>query len=140
MGVSEVYFDSLTMFVFFLLTGRWIELRMRDRTAGALDALMRRLPNSVERLKSDGSFERVAVRNLNVGDVVRVLPGEAFPADGTITLGSTNADEALLTGESRPVSKTVGSEVLLVAIISLRLCKCALIRLGKLRAMRKSLR
>jgi P-type Cu2+ transporter len=109
---SEVYFDSLTMFVFFLLTGRWIELRMRDRTAGALDALMRRLPSSVECLKSDGSFERVAVRNLNVGDVVRVLPGEAFPADGTITLGSTNADEALLTGESRPVSKIVGSEAI----------------------------
>jgi P-type Cu2+ transporter len=109
---SEVYFDSLTMFVFFLLTGRWIELRMRDRTAGSLDALMRRLPDSVERRKSDGSFERVAVRNLNVGDVVRVLPGEAFPADGTILLGTTNADEALLTGESRPVSKIVGSEVI----------------------------
>jgi P-type Cu2+ transporter len=109
---SEVYFDSLTMFVFFMLTGRWIELRMRDRTAGSLDALMCRLPSSVERLKSDGSFERVAVRNLNVGDVVRVLPGEAFPADGVITLGNTNADEALLTGESRPVSKTVGSEVI----------------------------
>ena len=109
---SEVYFDSLTMFVFFLLTGRWIELRMRDRTAGSLDALMRRLPSSVELLKADGSFERVAVRRLNVGDVVRVFPGEAFPADGTIMLGDTNADEALLTGESRPVSKTVGSEVI----------------------------
>lgn len=109
---GEVYFDSLTMFVFFLLTGRWIELRMRDRTAGALDALMRRLPNSVDRIKGDGSFERVAVRRLNVGDVVRILPGETFPADGTITLGSTNADEALLTGESRPVAKQVGSEVI----------------------------
>jgi Cu2+-exporting ATPase len=109
---SEVYFDSLTMFVFFLLTGRWIELRMRDRTAGALDALMRRLPSSVERLKSDGSFERIAVRNLSVGDVVRVLPGEAFPADGTLILGATSADEALLTGESRPVSKVVGAEVI----------------------------
>jgi P-type Cu2+ transporter len=109
---SEVYFDSLTMFVFFLLTGRWIELRMRDRTAGALDALMRRLPSSVERLKMDGNFERIAVRNLSVGDVVRVLPGEAFPADGILILGTTNADEALLTGESRPVSKVVGSEVI----------------------------
>ena len=109
---SEVYFDSLTMFVFFLLTGRWIELRMRDRTAGALDALMRRLPNSIDRLKADGSFERVAVRRLNVGDVVRVLPGETFPADGTITLGNTSADEALLTGESRSVAKQVGSEVI----------------------------
>jgi P-type Cu2+ transporter len=109
---SEVYFDSLTMFVFFLLVGRWIELRMRDRTAGSLDALMRRLPISIERLKLDGTFERVAVRNLNVADVVRVLPGEAFPADGTILLGDTNSDEALLTGESRPVSKTIGSEAI----------------------------
>ena len=109
---SEVYFDSLTMFVFFLLTGRWIELRMRDRTAGALDALMRRLPSSVDRIKGDGSFERVAVRRLNVGDIVRVLPGETFPADGTITLGNTSADEALLTGESRSVAKQIGSEVI----------------------------
>ena len=109
---SEVYFDSLTMFVFFLLTGRWIELRMRDRTAGALDALMRRLPSSVDRIKDDGSFERVAVRRLNVGDIVRILPGETFPADGTVTLGNTSADEALLTGESRSVAKQVGSEVI----------------------------
>lgn len=109
---NEVYFDSMTMFVFFLLTGRWIELRMRDRTAGALDVLMRRIPSSVERIKSDGSFERIAVRNLNVGDVIRVLPGESFPADGTIKQGSTNADEALLTGESRAVFKETGSEII----------------------------
>ncbi len=109
---NEVYFDSLTMFVFFLLTGRWIELRMRDRTAGALDVLMRRIPSSVERMKSDGSFERVSARNLKVGDIVRVLPGEAFPADGTVQLGITNADEALLTGESRAIAKTLGSEVI----------------------------
>jgi Cu2+-exporting ATPase len=108
----EVYFDSLSMFVFFLLIGRWIELRMRDRTAGALDVLMRRLPSSVERIKDDGSFERIAVRRLNVGDVVRILPGESFPADGTIVLGDTSADEALLTGESRSVTKQVGAEVI----------------------------
>jgi P-type Cu2+ transporter len=109
---SEVYFDSLTMLVFFLLTGRWIELRMRDKTAGALDVLMRRLPSSVERLKLDGTFERVAVRRLSVGDEIRVLPGEAFPADGVVTYGSTNADESLLTGESRPVQKEMGAEVI----------------------------
>jgi len=86
---SEVYFDSLTMLVFFLLTGRWIELRMRDKTAGALDVLMRRLPGSIERLNPDGQFARVAVRRLAVGDEVRVLPGDAFPADGVITLGAT---------------------------------------------------
>ena len=108
---SEVYFDSLTMFVFFLLTGRWLELRMRDRTAGALEALMNRLPDSVERQLADGSFERVAVRRLLTGDVVRVLPGESFPADGVVLQGNTLADEALLTGESRPQPRGEGSQV-----------------------------
>ena len=61
---AEVYFDSFTMFVFFLLTGRWLELRLRDRTAGALEALMNRLPDSVERRGADGVFERIAVRRL----------------------------------------------------------------------------
>jgi P-type Cu2+ transporter len=109
---QEVYFDSLTMFVFFLLTGRWLEQRLSDRTAGALGHLMQRIPDSVDRQLADGQFERVALRRLLVGDVVRVLPGEAFPADGTIVLGSTFADEALLTGESRPVPRTLDSRVI----------------------------
>ena len=100
----EVYFDSLTMFVFFLLTGRWLELRLRDRTAGALEALMNRLPDSVERRDASGGFERVAVRRVVVGDVVRVHAGEAFLADGVVEQGDTMVDEALLTGESRPLS------------------------------------
>ena len=108
---KEVYYDSLTMFVFFLLTGRWLELRLRDRTAGALEAVMNRLPDSVERRAADGSFARVATRRIGVGDTIRVLPGEAFPADGRITAGSTHADEALLTGESTPVARPVGSSV-----------------------------
>ncbi len=107
----EVYYDSLTMFVFFLLTGRWLELRLRDRTAGALEAVMNRLPDSVERRAEDGSFTRVATRRLQAGDVVRVLPGEAFPADGRILSGGTQADEALLTGESTPVDRPEGSRV-----------------------------
>ena len=108
---GEVYFDSLTMFVFFLLTGRWLELRMRDRTAGALDALTNRLPDSVARRLPDGTFERVAVRRLRVGDVIEVLPGESFPVDGTVLEGRTLADEALLTGESRPQSRGAGEAV-----------------------------
>ncbi len=108
----EVYFDSLTMFVFFLLTGRWLEQRMRDRTAGELGHLMQRIPDSVERQSVNGFFERVAARRLNLGDIVRVLPGEAFPADGTVVLGDTFVDEALLTGESRPVSRPVGDPVM----------------------------
>lgn len=109
---AEVYFDSFTMFVFFLLTGRWLELRLRDRTAGALEALMNRLPDSVERRGSDGAFERVAVRRLGPGDVIKVLPGEAFPADGLILEGQTLADEALLTGESRPLPRGMGERVI----------------------------
>ncbi|OYT92979.1 MAG: copper-translocating P-type ATPase [Burkholderiales bacterium PBB3] len=108
----EVYFDSLTMFVFFLLTGRWLELRLRDRTAGALEALMNRLPDSVERKLADGSFVRVAARRITVGDVVRVHPGETFPADGLITVGTTSVDEALMTGESRPIARAAGMPVL----------------------------
>lgn len=108
---KEVYYDSLTMFVFFLLTGRWLELRLRDRTAGALESVMNRLPDSVERRTADGSFVRVATRRVVAGDTIRVLPGEAFPADGRITLGSTHADESLLTGESTPVARPVGSTV-----------------------------
>jgi len=107
----EVYFDSLTMFVFFLLTGRWLELRLRDRTAGALEALLNRLPDSVERMAPDGSFERVAVRRLAVGDRMRVGPGEAFAADGTIEQGNTQVDEALLTGESQPLIRGPADQV-----------------------------
>ena len=106
---AEVYFDSLTMFVFFLLTGRWLEQRLRARTLGALDSLTQRLPDSVQRQLPGGEFEQVAVRRLKVGDLVRVLPGQAFPADGLIESGNTFADEALLTGESRPVARPLGA-------------------------------
>ncbi|RYF72533.1 MAG: cation-translocating P-type ATPase, partial [Comamonadaceae bacterium] len=107
----EVYFDSLTMFVFFLLTGRWLEARLRERTAGALEALGNRLPEQVERQCADGSFALVAARRLRPGDVLRVKPGEAFAADGEVIEGDTLADEALLTGESRPVPRPCGARV-----------------------------
>jgi Cu2+-exporting ATPase len=107
----EVYFDSLTMFVFFLLTGRWLELRLRDRTAGSLEALMNRLPESLERQNAQREFERVAVRRLQVGDLVRVHAGEAFAADGVVEQGSTLVDEALLTGESRALHRGPGALV-----------------------------
>ena len=127
----EVYFDSLTMFVFFLLTGRWLEQRLRIRTAGALGALMERLPASIQRQQPGGDFERVAVRSLNPGDVVRVLPGEAFPADGTVLSVGVLADEALLTGESRPVARDVGDSVMTG---SYNVGSAALVRVDKLGA------
>ena len=109
---AEVYFDSLTMFVFFLLVGRWMELRMRDRTAGALEAVLNRLPDSVRRRGAQNQWERVSIRQLRVGDVVEVLPGEAFPGDGTVLAGQTQVDEALLTGESMPLSRQAGDAVI----------------------------
>ncbi|MFA6041744.1 MAG: cation-translocating P-type ATPase, partial [Methylophilus sp.] len=107
----ETYFDSLTMFVFFLLCGRWLELRMRDKTAGSLDVLMRRIPSSVIRVNADGE-EQVAINRVKLGDILRILPGEAFPADGIVVKGNSSADEALLTGESTPVAKVVDVEVI----------------------------
>ncbi|HMA08914.1 MAG TPA: cation transporter, partial [Ramlibacter sp.] len=110
---SEVWFDSVTMFVFFLLSGRLLEQRLRDRTAGSLEALMRRVPQTVERQQdAGGSFERVAVRRLRAGDVIRVLPGEVFPADGAIMAGERRVDEALLTGESHPLARGEGARVI----------------------------
>ena len=109
---AEVYFDSLTMFVFFLLMGRWMELRMREKTAGALEAVLNRLPDSVSRRSAGGAWERVSIRRLAVGDVVEVLPGEAFAGDGTLLAGQTQVDEALLTGESRPLTRQVGDAVI----------------------------
>lgn len=108
---SEVYFDSLTMFVFFLLTGRWLELRMRDKTAGALEAVMNRLPDQVVRQVGD-QWQRVSIRKLVVGDVIEVLPGHAFAGDGVLIAGHSEVDEALLTGESRPLTRGVGDAVI----------------------------
>ena len=109
---AEVYFDSLTMFAFFLLAGRWLEARLRERTAGALDALLNRLPQTVLRWDGAAGFERVAVRRLQVDDVLRVLPGEAFAADGVLLDGITEVDEALLTGEAQPLPRAAGDGVI----------------------------
>ena len=107
----EVWFDSMTMFVFFLLGGRYLELKARDRTAGALDALMNRLPEVCERRKADGRFESVSARRLVVGEVVRVQAGQAFPGDGRLVSDTATVDEALLTGESHPVTRRRGEGV-----------------------------
>ncbi|TDP74423.1 Cu2+-exporting ATPase [Roseateles toxinivorans] len=107
----EVYFDSLTMFVAFLLTGRYLELRARHRVAASLEAALTQLPELAERINADGTLSQVRVGELVVGDRVRVFAGQGFPADGQVLEGGTEADEALLTGESRPVPKRKGDSV-----------------------------
>jgi P-type Cu2+ transporter len=106
----EVYFDSLTMFVALLLCARWFEMRVRHSSATALEGALARLPDVALR-QEDGRWCEVSVRRLRPGDVLRVPVGAAFAADGQLTLGATVVDEALLTGESMPVAKAVGSEV-----------------------------
>lgn len=126
---KEVWFDSLTMFVFFLLGGRYLEFKARDRTAGALDALMNRLPERCERQNAAGDFDSVSLKRLAVGDVVRVHAGQAFPGDGEVLSDGVTVDEALLTGESHPVTRRRGETVVAG---SFNLAGPALVRLHKL--------
>jgi len=108
---SEVYFDSLAMFVSFLLAGRYLELRARHRAEAALDDATARLPDTVMRLSPDGAVEMVSAKHLRAGDCVRIPVGQVFAADGVLTEGATQADESMLTGESRPVAKACGDAV-----------------------------
>lgn len=112
----EVYFDSLTMFLSFLLAGRWLELRARHRAAEALEAALARMPDSAERRGADGTWQAVSVRRLQAGDVVRVAVGQAFPGDGELIEGRTRVDEALLTGESEALPRQAGDAVVAASI------------------------
>jgi len=125
----EVYFDSLTMFVAFLLLGRWFEMRLRHRAAESLEAGSGALPETALRVRADGSAEAVAIERLAVGDLLRVPVGEAFAADGLLVEGQTRVDEALLSGESRPLAKergaaVVGGSVNLGAPVVMRVERC----------------
>jgi P-type Cu2+ transporter len=108
---AEVWYDSVTMFVFFLLSGRLLEMRLRERTAGALESLARSLPATAQRVGADGTLESVPLASLQAGDLVEVRPGEVFPADGDVAEGEGAVDEALLTGESHPLRRRVGDAV-----------------------------
>lgn len=115
---AEVWFDSLTMFVAFLLGGRWLEMRARHRAEAALEASAGQLPDAVQRVRPDGTTESVSAARLVPGDTVRIPVGQVVPADGTLLQGTTQVDEALLSGESRPVVKT-GAAALVAGSINL---------------------
>ena len=106
----EVYFDSVCMFAFFLLTSRYLEMGARHRAGEAAEALVKLLPATATRLEEDGE-RLVAVSELNPGDRVLVRPGETIPADGLVMDGRSSVDESLLTGESLPRPRTGGDEL-----------------------------
>ncbi|MBK1680029.1 heavy metal translocating P-type ATPase [Rhodocyclus tenuis] len=112
---GQVYFDSVTMFVFFLLGGRFLEMTARQKAVSVTEALARLLPAFAERLPAypaQREAERTQVGDLKSGDVVLVRAGATIPADGRVLEGESAADEALLTGESVPVSKRPGDSVI----------------------------
>jgi Cu2+-exporting ATPase len=110
-GSHAVYFDSISMFVTFLLAGRWLEMRARHRAEASLEASTSQLPATAWRVDGSGCATRVPLDALAVGDRLRVPLGEAFPADGRLVEGATAVDESLLTGESHPVAKDAGDAV-----------------------------
>ncbi|WP_460160548.1 heavy metal translocating P-type ATPase [Pseudomonas sp. S2_B10] len=110
-GVGELYFDAVGMFALFLLAGRYLERRARERTAAATAQLVNLLPASCLRLDSDGQSERILLSELRVGERILVQPGSILPADGKIIDGQSSIDESLLTGEYLPQPRTLGDAV-----------------------------
>ncbi|WP_375754028.1 heavy metal translocating P-type ATPase [Vibrio sp. HN007] len=104
---GEVFFESISMFTFFLLLGRFLEMRARRKAAAASANLLKLIPAMATKI--DGS--QVPVKTLKKGDKIRVLPGEHISADGVVQKGRIHVDESMLTGESIPVVKSVGDQV-----------------------------
>lgn len=112
LGTGEhVYFESVAMFVFFLLTSRYLELMARQRSSQAIDRLDRLIPALATRVTAEGRDEQIPVAELAPGDRVRVRPGEPLPADGLVESGESTVNQALLTGEPEPCLRQVGDAV-----------------------------
>ncbi|MEO7012909.1 MAG: heavy metal translocating P-type ATPase [Dokdonella sp.] len=116
-GSGHVYFESVSMFVFFLLAGRYLEMRARHRAGDLTDALARLTPNFAERRRADGSIERVGVHELVRDDQVQVREGGVVPVDGVLLSSRCRVDEALLTGESDPLEKRRGDSLIAGSIL-----------------------
>ena len=108
---GQIYFDSVTMFTFFLLAGRFLEMGARQKAGQAAEDLVKLLPAMATRVTTSGD-ETVAVSELSCGDMVRIKPGESIPADGVIIEGRSSINESLLTGESYPLAKTIADKVI----------------------------
>jgi Cu+-exporting ATPase len=111
-GSVSVYFEAAAVITVLVLLGQVLELGARDRTSGAIRALLGLAPKSARRVRADEEDEDVALEHIAAGDLLRVRPGEKVPVDGEITEGRSSLDESMVTGESMPVSKEVGDKVI----------------------------
>jgi P-type Cu+ transporter len=110
-GGVGVYFEAATVIVVLVLLGQVLELRARERTSGAIRALLDLAPKTARRVGPGGEETDVPLEHVQAGDRLRVRPGERVPVDGVVEQGSSSVDESMVTGESIPVEKTVGSKV-----------------------------
>src|SRR5882762_4194885 len=104
-GAVAVYFEAAAVITVLVLLGQVLELRAREATSGAIKALLQLAPKTARRLGEDGADHEVEIDSLNVGDALRVRPGDKVPVDGVVTEGHSALDESMVTGESMPVSK-----------------------------------
>ena len=111
-SLGTTFFWELVTLIDVMLLGHWMEMRSVRQASGALDELAKLMPDTAERLQEDGETETVPVIELNQDDLVLVRPGSSVPADGEVVEGESDVDEALITGESKPVSKELGDEVI----------------------------
>ena len=110
-GAVPIYFEAAAVITVLVLLGQVLELRAREKTSGAIKALLGLAPKTAVHVKADGTDETVQVDSIQVGALLRVRPGEKIPVDGVLTEGKGNVDEAMVTGEPIPVAKAVGSKV-----------------------------
>ncbi len=108
----ETSYDAAAMLVTFVLFGHWMEMRSRRGSSDALNALLRLAPSQANIIRPTGEVETVPVEQVQVGDLLLLRPGEKVPVDGLVTEGESALDESMVTGESIPVSKQQGSEVI----------------------------
>ena len=110
-GVVPVYFESAAVILTLILLGQMLEARARGRTGEALRKLMDQSAKNARRIRDDGSEEEVPVDEVEVGDILRVKPGEKVPVDGRVTAGGSRIDESMITGEPEPVEKSADDAV-----------------------------